>query len=622
MVGFKSVCAALLCTLMSVGSAHAASPLIASPDGPPGLYFSSIVRFLKLDPASGKLTLPNVTATRLPEKDASGQRAVYGGGGTHTMDATLLFGEKKLGSFAYRASGGGKKVDCRVASGSAATLTEAGSYMLQYSLDGKPFYQFPFEVVKKDGKFHFGAPWTDTGYLIHEGGAGRPLVWKMFFSDTGNGSQVHVRAKLWQGGRVIAANSDNQTVYVRPGTWKRENIWLNDADRRQIRASDVMAKDGAYSMQVTLNRKTLIYFPFEVKGGKIYVANKDRKAATKLQLMEESTDEMYWLNGQAGPLAGANRQPSTITPIPAKLKPSITLSMRNPKNNSTMFTRPTDRKKVALVGGSYISGNFMLTEAQKKQYMLKDVVYTITLMTDGKKGQMLAQNSFSEEYTGSNVQLYLVPNPTDFPNPQWTGRFAVNLARLKKGVHKLKLIVEMEDEATRKVVAWTPFAFNNKKGSGDYDKIAKELQRKAKLSPQEAAVDFNKNHAAPIIKGPKSPFPYIEMTNGTTISGTRGTAFKGKHKVGHWYGNNNYAIGIFKRGHRMASKYTATNGTRVEFKMGKILKNNKEVAVVGHDGWIKKGGKKWGRLYNTELVDFPTIVTLLAPCFHSTNLFR
>lgn len=593
--------------------------LVQEPEGPPGAYFNSFINLSKLDAKTGKMELPSLMITRLPGKDKAGKVVTYGDGdGEHSLVAVVYQGDKEILAAPYRASAprkGKATTALALKSQDGPVLNAAGDYLIELRLDGKAFYQFPFEVTQNKTGFHFGAPWTNTGYIIWR----RPtdyLTWKMYFSDTTGDKKYHVRAKLWHKGKIIGVNDDDQTVYAQPGRWKRENIFFKDADRRNIKPESILKSDGEYMLQVLVNKTELSYYKFNVTGGKVYVSSHDRQAAPKLQLMEEVDQNMFWLNGIRVELPGKERRPTTPGAIGA-VKENFTLLVAE-GNNMKGFK---DGEERVFKGGNYLYGNFQLSDEQEKQYAFKDIIYTTTLL---KGDTMIAQHTYCEEHSSKTVNTYLIPNPKNFPNPQWTGKFAIHLAKLEPGQHKLKLIVEMEDDVSRKVVSWCDVTYDNSGGNGDYVKLAAVLQRKAGLSPQEAAEDFNKSHPPLIIKGGRWPFPYIERADGKCVSGTSKDAWFDRRKVGRWYGNENYAIGIFKRGHRLASKYTTVKGDIVEFAaVGRIIKfNRKDIAKIDGEGHIIKDGKKWGRLYNTDLADWQTIIKLLVPTYHSTDLFK
>lgn len=593
--------------------------LVLEPEGPPGAYFNNFINLSKLDPKTGKMDLPPLSLTRLPSKDKSGQIVTYGNGkGEHSLVAVVYQGDKEILKAPYRASAPskGRATTAKpLKTRDGPVVKAAGDYLIELRLDGKAFYRFPFEVIQNKTGFHFGAPWANSGYIIWR----RPtdnLVWKMYFSDTTGSKKYHVRAKLWHKGKIIGVNDDDQTVYTQPGRWKRENIFFKGADRRNLTPASILKSDGEYMLQVLVNKTELSYYKFNVKGGKVYVPAHDRAAAPKFQFMEEVDKNMFWLNGIRVELPGKNRRPTTPGAIGA-VKENFSLLVASGK---TMKGFKDGEEKV-FQGGNYLYGNFQLSDAQEKQYVFKDIIYTTTLL---KGDKMVAQHTYCEEHNGKTVNVFLIPNPKNYPNPQWTGKFAIHLAKLAAGKHKLKLVVEMEDDVSRKVVSWCNLTYDNSGGNGDYVKLAAVLQRKAGLSPQEAAEDFNKNNPPMIIKGGRWPFPHIERADGKAVSGVSKDAWFDGRKVGRWYGKENYAIGIFKMGHRMASKYTTTKGDIVEFAaVNRIIKfNRKEIAKIDGEGYIIKNGKKWGRLYNTDLADWQTIIKLLVPAYHSTDLFK
>lgn len=177
----------------------------------------------------------------------------------------------------------------------------AGSYLLEFAIEDKPFYRFPFSVVtmksddlyKAEGNRYFieGA-WNDYGNIYYQRNDPESILtfttWVQ--NKVGNQAQTSVPydVKLISSrdGRALAEY--NGTLRLEP-RWLKADLHFRPAGGDQnayFKAGDLLREDGRYAVRLTINNKLHGVYPFVVKGGRIELQGKQ---------IREKTDPMVYI---------------------------------------------------------------------------------------------------------------------------------------------------------------------------------------------------------------------------------------------------------------------------------------------------------------------------------------
>jgi hypothetical protein len=177
----------------------------------------------------------------------------------------------------------------------------AGNYSLEFTLEDKPFYRFPFSVVviKSDdpyaaagNRYFIEGAWNEYGNIYYQRNDPQSILtftaWVQDKAGHQNKNSVSYDVKLVSArdGRVLAGFD---------GTLRLEPRWLkadlhfrpNGGDQNAyFKAGDLLREDGRYSVRLTIDNKPYGTYPFVVKGGRIELQGKQ---------IREKTDPMDYI---------------------------------------------------------------------------------------------------------------------------------------------------------------------------------------------------------------------------------------------------------------------------------------------------------------------------------------
>ena len=177
----------------------------------------------------------------------------------------------------------------------------AGNYVLEFAVEDKPFYRFPFSVavIKNDdpyaaegNRYFIEGAWNEYGNVYYQRNDPQSILtftaWLQDKAGHQNKNSVPYELKLINSrdGRVLAAHD---------GTLRLEPRWLkaqlnfrpsggNPND--YFKAGDLLREDGRYSVRLTINNKLYGTYPFVVKAGRIELQGKQ---------IRENTDPMVYI---------------------------------------------------------------------------------------------------------------------------------------------------------------------------------------------------------------------------------------------------------------------------------------------------------------------------------------
>lgn len=297
-------------------------PLAFDASSPTNVVFSDLLQYrgLTIESKSGELRLGELRLAFLPESEEGGAKAEYGIlENQHRITATLTKGGAQVGKFIFNfdsREGAFSTVRASSSDGylESFTFTESADCILDFFVDAKKIFSFPFRVEKKassdayakDGARYFltGA-WSEYGYIQVSSNPKMPIKWFFFLCNqnlSGNESiDVFADVELFKDGKLYG--SWNQQAGVKgnedkPNWLGANRIWraVGDGDGMPLYTlnkdgGEIMLpshlKDGKYELRITYYDKQKIrdkpkviagqfqskpgadVFPFEVKGGKV-----------------------------------------------------------------------------------------------------------------------------------------------------------------------------------------------------------------------------------------------------------------------------------------------------------------------------------------------------------------
>jgi len=290
-----------------------ASILTAAPVGAqqqhcaPGISFWKLLDAVRVGYNDGRLNVDRLYAVCLPTPaQASGSNYPYdpdGGGKLSTLVKTA--DGKLLNTYVWYASSIGglwELSNFKVVGGYESVKPLApGNYVLEFALEDKPFYRFPFSVseLKNDdpyqpaGTRHFieGA-WNEYGNIFYQRNDPKSTLrfttWVQDKSGHVSKNAVPSDIKLIRArdGKVLGSASDSLRLEPR---WQQADFYFvppGGDKSNYLTAGDLLAEDGRYIVRLSINEKPYGEYPFTVKGGRIQLQGKQ---------IRESTDSMNYI---------------------------------------------------------------------------------------------------------------------------------------------------------------------------------------------------------------------------------------------------------------------------------------------------------------------------------------
>ena len=301
-------------------SAPRAKPAPHPSGYPPGLMFSTVLNGVQIDYKTGKLYLDKIQAVFLPTPPTQ-SNSIYpydpfnGGGliwavlkdGAGNEAAKFEFTGENIKE-PYWLLSVARCAECDP--GNRTSPLVPGDYVLDFYVEGDHFYHFPFTVdmLKPEsafdgGNFYFiNGDWEKWGYLYYfEARPDQNLTWKVWLRNKAadkRGLSGEVDVTLYRGGTPIA-KSRPATYTLKPG-WIRFQYELTEPMKgtsggRYFKASDLLAKDGNYTLKMVVNGKPYGTWPFAVQGGKLaYTGRTVRGKADPLTFIEGGKDAWWY----------------------------------------------------------------------------------------------------------------------------------------------------------------------------------------------------------------------------------------------------------------------------------------------------------------------------------------
>lgn len=210
-----------------------------------------------------------------------------------------------------------------------------GDYTMDYFLDTGRFYTFSFSVTKIDSDDPFrpqtywflDGPWRDWGYLTYPSAdPSGSLKWVIFLHNKGREASKDVSIQI-----TVTRDADGTVVCAsRPGMswslareWKSYGFELAHPNGMIFPASELLGRDGAYTLRMTVDGQIYGTWAFQVAGGQLQYAGRAlRGAVDQLEFIEGGPDRWWYIRQESGqaaeaPTATAGGQPAAEPAAPA-----------------------------------------------------------------------------------------------------------------------------------------------------------------------------------------------------------------------------------------------------------------------------------------------------------------
>ena len=293
-------------------------------ENPPGILHSTLLNSVTLDYKTGELRINRFTAVFLPEPSKKSKTIYdYNPHDGGELYATVIdeqgnvltrfdfLAEKKEPPLwivdNYKVTG--NKMDNITGNQHVKLVT--GKYNLNFFLEGKQFYRFPFKVTVLQSEDPIApievhmleGDWNNLGYLYYfNANPEKNIVWKVWLRNVGrDGNEyknIKAFAELYKGAKLIAvSNKRGYTQNVFP-EWTPYDFKLNFPEgsaKGYVKAKDILANDENYTLKMTIDNQPYATWKFEVVNGKLsYKGRTVRGQADPLTFVEGGHDTRWY----------------------------------------------------------------------------------------------------------------------------------------------------------------------------------------------------------------------------------------------------------------------------------------------------------------------------------------
>jgi len=285
---FRMVSAILLFVL--AGQAQAQAPKTDRPCSAPGISYWSLLGAVNIGYADGHLRIDKLYAVCLPmPATPSDSNYAYNPEQGGKLATVLRSADgQALTTYVWNAeniSGLWELSDYKIVGGfDSSKPLSAGTYVLEFQLEGAAFYRFPFSVstLASDDPYQppgtrwfLDAPWNEDGNIFYQRNdpesSLRFTTWVRDKVGHEAKRSVPYEAKLMRARDSSVIGIDKGTLNV-TAHWAQADLFFappgSEASAR-LKAGDVLREDGAYRVQLTLEGKPAGSYGFNVVGGKI-----------------------------------------------------------------------------------------------------------------------------------------------------------------------------------------------------------------------------------------------------------------------------------------------------------------------------------------------------------------
>ena len=271
----------------------------------PGMSYWSLLGSVGVGYTDGRLAVNKLYAVCLPQPvDAGDSNYAYSpdGGGKfasvvkradgQTLNTYHWYGENIAGLWELS--------HFKVLGGEAAIRPlAAGDYVLEFQLEDKPFYRFPFRIVTEPAddpyqapgtRYFIDGPWNDYGNVFYQRNdpksSLRFTTWVREKAGHESKRAVPYEAQIirLQDNSVVA--TDTGTLRLSP-QWQQTDLLFKTMGGDQnsfFRAEEILRTDGLYRVSVSIDGKPYGTYPFTVERGKIQLQGTQIRERTDPQL--------------------------------------------------------------------------------------------------------------------------------------------------------------------------------------------------------------------------------------------------------------------------------------------------------------------------------------------------
>ena len=300
------------------------------PSRPPGLMYSTLLNGVQLNDRTGELRLDQIQAVFLPEPPSDnawsynpddGKLTARLSGPDNQQLAEYRFYAQKLQGVFWNLSG--YQITTPDGANQDVQLTQPGNYELVFSVEGKPFYRFPFKVaVQQSGdefdpqpRYHLEGAWSHMGYLFYaEANPSNAVAFKTWLRDKDKGDayrsdKVNVRVIRESDGELVAVSGSDShgTTYQLKPNWVRFSfeLYAQPRETATLKTNKLLSANGSYRIEVEVNGEKWGAFPFQVADGKIVKAGRQVRDSTDPLEYVEGGRDAWWLDSQTDASASA-----------------------------------------------------------------------------------------------------------------------------------------------------------------------------------------------------------------------------------------------------------------------------------------------------------------------------
>ncbi len=184
-----------------------------------------------------------------------------------------------------------------------AKVNGEGDYTIEFYIDDKLFYKYPFKVKKEassdpynpQATYYSEGAWNDYGFFTLEG-TDKLVRWNLFLNKShtvGDDDAVRVKVQILKAGKVIAENDENlDLTRVANYSWVPRKYVLTKPGRLPFSIKDMA--DGQYEVEVTINKKKQIH-PFAVKAGEFQLMGRQDRSTDATRLIEGGGTSWFYI---------------------------------------------------------------------------------------------------------------------------------------------------------------------------------------------------------------------------------------------------------------------------------------------------------------------------------------
>ena len=272
----------------------------------PGISFRKLIDSVGVGYKDGRLSISKLYAVCLPtpSKQSNSAYAYDPDSGGKLTTVVKTADGKVLNTFVwYATSIGGlwELSSYKVVGGyqSVKPLT-AGSYLLEFAAEDKPFTRFPFTIVEgksddpyqpEGNRYFIEGAWNEYGNIFYQRNDPQSVLsfttWVQDKRGNENPTSTPFEAKLINLKDGKSLGEDAGTLRMEPRQLELKVLFHHADDKNAyMKAEELLREDGKYTVRLNIDGKPYGNYPFTVKSGRIQFQGKQ---------IRENTDPMTYI---------------------------------------------------------------------------------------------------------------------------------------------------------------------------------------------------------------------------------------------------------------------------------------------------------------------------------------